>query len=270
MTERDNPSAGTFLAQKKNGSIYYRSSFTYKNKHISLGSFPTQKQAHSAYLEALLLTRSQDITPMDYPSNACLSFEKWVILCNFKDNDLYFPTPIYVRKHYFSYYLNEQTELKFSIDDLFYYASHKIMQRGGHYFVSDYGMQVNILSRYGIKNYGVRGMDYDLINNDPLDFRYENVEILNTYHGVRLTTYCKKEKYQARIHVNGYYVIGYYDSPIHAAIAYNKAIDTLHKLGCTRQFSQNYIEGISPSSYAQIYRTITMPDKILQYGNMRR
>lgn len=265
MTGYDNPAAGTFPAKKKNGFLYYRSSFTYKNKHISLGSFHTQKQAHQAYLEALSLTRSPDMSLMDYPSGAYLPFEKWVILCNFKDNNLYFSTPIYVRKHYFSYYLDERTELKFSIDDLFYYASHKIMRRDGHYFVADYGMQVNILSRYGIKNYGVRGIDYNLINGDPHDFRYENVEILNTYHGVRLTTYRKEEKYQARIHVNGYYVIGYFDSPIHAAIAYNKAIDTLQKRGCKKQFSQNYIEGISPSSYAQIYRSIPMPNRILHF-----
>lgn len=265
VTEYDNPAAGAFPAQKKDGTSYYRSSFTYKNKHISLGSFQTKEEAHGAYLEAHQLISDVSLQLMDYSRKQYLSFEKWVILCNFRDNNLYFSTPIYVRKHYFSYYLDEHTELKFSIDDLFYYASHKIMQRGGHYFVADYGMQVNILSRYGIKNYGVRGVDYNLINNDPYDFRYENVEILNSYHGVRLTTYRRKEKYQARIHVKGYYIIGYYDSPVHAAIAYNKAIDTLQAKGCPKQFRPNYIEGISPSAYAQIYRTITMPDKIIQF-----
>ena len=46
--------------------------------------------------------------------------------------------------------------LKFDIDDLFYYSSHKILKRQGHLYVNDYGMQITILNRYGIKNYGVR------------------------------------------------------------------------------------------------------------------
>lgn len=29
---------GVYEARKKSGEIYYRASFTYKNKHISLGS----------------------------------------------------------------------------------------------------------------------------------------------------------------------------------------------------------------------------------------
>ena len=44
--------SGVYSAKKKDGTIYFRSSFTYKNKHISLGSFATEKEAHKAYLEA--------------------------------------------------------------------------------------------------------------------------------------------------------------------------------------------------------------------------
>ena len=50
--------AGVYLATKKDGSIYYRSSITFKNKHISLGSFSTEDDANNAYLEALELTSS--------------------------------------------------------------------------------------------------------------------------------------------------------------------------------------------------------------------
>ena len=32
---------GVFQAKKKNGSLYYRSSLTYRAKHISLGSYDT-------------------------------------------------------------------------------------------------------------------------------------------------------------------------------------------------------------------------------------
>lgn len=265
MTDNIKPLAGAFQAQKKDGTIYYRSSFTYRNKHISLGSYDTALEAHEAYLEAGNLVNSPQLSLTDYHKDNLLSFEKWIILCNFRDNNLYFSTPIYVRKHYFSYYLDEYTELKFSIDDLFYYASHKIMRRGDHYFVADYGMQVTILSRYGIKSYGVLGKDYNLINGDVHDFRIENIEILNTYHGVREVTHRGKRGYQSRIHLKGYYIVGYYDTDVQAAIAYNKAIDILKKNGCKKQFKQNYMEGLSPSVYADIYYKTEISKKIVEY-----
>ena len=40
--------AGAFKAQLKNGNYYYRSSITYKNKHISLGSYDTEEEAQEA------------------------------------------------------------------------------------------------------------------------------------------------------------------------------------------------------------------------------
>lgn len=46
--------SGAFSAKTKDGTIYYRSSLTYKRKHISLGSFPTEEEAHLAYKEGLL------------------------------------------------------------------------------------------------------------------------------------------------------------------------------------------------------------------------
>jgi len=266
LTDSPKNLPGTFTARKKDGSIYYRSSFTYKNKHISLGSFENCEMAHEAYLEAGRIIADNDISIINYSSKSALSFEKWVVLCNFRDNNIYFPTPIYIRKHYFSYYLDPHTELKFSIDDLFYYASHKIMRRNGHYFVADYGMQVTILGRYGIKNYGVLGKDYNLINGDIYDFRYENIEILNSYHGVRQVTHRGRSMYQARIHIKGYYIIGYYKTTLEAAIAYNKAIDILSSKGCRKQFKQNYMEGISASIYANIYHDLKISSKILQYN----
>ncbi len=267
MTDSFKNLPGTFKATKKDGSIYYRSSFTYKNKHISLGSYDTAASAHMAYQEAGRIISDTGLGIINYSSRSPLSFEKWVVLCNFRDNNIYFSTPIYMRKHYFSYYLDPHTELKFSIDDLFYYASHKIMRRGEHYFVADYGMQVTILGRYGIKSYGVLGKDYNLINGDIHDFRYENIEILNSYHGVSHVTHRSKPMYQARIHLNGYYIIGYYKTALEAAIAYNKAIDILISKGCTKQFKQNYMEGISASMYADIYHNLKISSKIMQYNS---
>lgn len=184
---------GVYTAQKKDGTLYYRASFTYKNKHISLGSFPEERQAHEAYCEALSLIEAPFTDIDHFPKKGHLSFEKWVSIINFRDNGLYFSTPIYVYPKYFYYYLSRQIRLTFDIDDLFFYSSHKIMQRKGHLFVADYGMQLNIVNRYGIKNYAVLGKDYRFINGDCHDFRYENIEILNVYQGVSQVTHRGKK-----------------------------------------------------------------------------
>lgn len=268
---------GSFQATKKDGTIYYRSSITYKNKHISLGSFPTDEEAHTAYLQASTLISDKSLTIDSYnkdaifsfedscSKDAILSFEKWVILINFRDNNIYFSTPIYVRPKFFYYYLTQKIRLTFDIDDLFFYASHKISRRGGHLFVADYGMQLTINARYGIKNYAVLDKDYRFINGDIYDYRYENIEILNTYHGVSLSDMKEKKKYCAKLHLHGNYTIGYYETALEAAIAYNKAIDIVKRNGCTKNFMVNEMEGISPSVYANIYSKLKVSEKILNY-----
>lgn len=257
---------GVYKTTKKDGSVYYRSSLTFRQKHISLGSFDSPFLAHQAYLEGLnLLDVSKNLTITDYQSHFALSLDKWVSLINFRDNGLYFGTPIYVFPKYFHYYLSLDTVLKFDIDDLFYYSSHKIMKRNGHLFVADYGMQVNIMNRYGIKNYARLNKDYRFINGDETDFRYENIEIFNTYHGVTPFFKNGKKYYKCAIHINGNFVVGNYPSALEAAIAYNKAIDILKGKGITKNFSQNYIEEISPSAYAQIYYELEISPKIQNY-----
>ena len=258
---------GVFEATKKDGTIYYRASLTHKTKHISLGSYATAQEAHNAYLEAkqLLPGTESSLSLKDYnPHTHVLSFDKWVTLINLRDNGMYFATPIYIRNRYFHYYMSPTHILKFDIDDLFYFASHKIMKRGGHYFVADFGMQVSILSRFGIKSYAVVGRDYDFINGDNTDFRRENLDIYNQYHGVLLQTDSATSitRYLARIHVNGYYNIGIYDTMEEAAIAYNKAIDILHKQGVGRSYVPNYLEHVSPKTYADIYASLKVSPKL--------
>ena len=244
---------GVYQATKKNGETYYRSSITYRRRHISLGSYHDALLAHLAYRSASrLIAEGSALTLENYRPTSVLSFEKWVILLNFRDNGIYLSTPIYIRPRFFYYYLSPNHVLKFYTDDLFYYYSHKIMRRGSPYFVADYGMQVNIASRYGIKNYAVCGVDYDFLNGDPTDFRRENLCIRNTYHGVR-------------IHINGYYKVGVYDTVTEAAIAYNKAADILKKNGLRKNFLQNYVEGISPSTYAEIYSALSISPRIINY-----
>lgn len=256
---------GVYQAQKKDGSTYYRASITYKQKHISLGSYSSASMACAAYLEASSLLSSEELSLSDYSKFRLLSFEKWVCLLNFRNNDIYFSTPIYMRKNYFEYYLSPSYILKFDVDDLFYYSSHKIMRRGRHFFVADYGMQVNIASRYGIKNYAVKGRDYLFVNGDDMDFRYENIKILNSFHGVTKKETAKGLRYVAKIHINGNYTIGSYPTDIEAAIAYNKAIDLLKKAGVTKKFLPNYLENLSPMAYADIYAKVPVSDKILHY-----
>lgn len=256
---------GVFQAEKKNGDIYYRSSLTHRGKHISLGSYDNPESAHRAYLEGNLLLSNSAITLVQYTDSSLLSFEKWVCLLNFRDNNIYFSNPIYVGQKLFYYYLSPSHVLKFDMDDLFYYSSHKIMCRGNHYFVADYGMQVNIAGRYGIKNYGVCGVDYHFTNGDTTDFRRENIVIANTYHGVRSCTHKKTDCYSARIHINGNFLIGYYDTPVEAAIAYNKAIDILKKNGVTKNYVPNYVDEIPPSKYADLYSQLQISEKIIAY-----
>lgn len=254
---------GVYAAQKKDGTVYYRSSLTYMRKHISLGSFLTASEAHQAYLEASVLIRGENKTHIDaYKKTHILPFEKWVCLINFRDNRMYFSTPIYVRPRFFYYYLSPSAVLKLDIDDLFYFSSRKIMKRGGHYFVADFGMQVNILNRFGIKNYAVCGRDYRFLNGDETDFRRENLEILNQFHGVLIETKNGTARYRARIHVNGNISIGIYDTMTEAAIAYNKAIDILTKAGSRKRYVPNYIEDISPKVYADIYSMLPVSPKL--------
>lgn len=257
---------GVYQATKKDGTIYYRSNITFQNKHISLGSFPEETLAGKAYEEAGILLSNQQIT-LENIDFSCylLSFEKVITLLNFRDNHFYIKTPIYLRKGYFSYFLSPSEELKFDIDDLFYYSSRKIMRRQGHLFVNDYGMQVSIASRYGIRNYAVCGRDYFFVNGDSLDYRYSNILIQNPYHGVNRIEKRGKVRYKAIIHINGNYVIGTYSTEIKAAIAYNKAADLAKKYGIQKNFPENYIIDISAKEYADLYTKLSISPKYIQY-----
>lgn len=257
---------GVYLAKKKDQTIYYRSNITYKNKHISLGSFSTEEQAHQAYLEAEHILLHPDVSlehKLYHPK--FLNFEKVVTLINFRDNRIYIKTPIYLHANYFSYYFSNGEEFKFDIDDLFYYSSHKIIRRGGHLFVNDYGMQTNILSRYGIRNFAVAGRDYTFANGDATDYRYSNIIIVNRYYGVNTAIRKGKECYEVRIHINGNFLVGVYKSEITAAIAYNKAVDMAIAHGIKKNFAENYIPDLSAKEYAQIYSELKLSKKYIDY-----
>ena len=205
----------------------------------------------------LKVLENNSISLDDFQVFSHLKYEKAVILINFRDNGICFGTPIYLRKDYFNYYLSADRVFTFDLDDLFYFSSHKISSRGGHYFVADYGSQISLGSRFGLKAYSVAGRDCVFINHDPMDFRRENLEILNTYHGVILTP--DKRSYIARIHTSGYTRIGTYETALEAAIAYiayNKAVDILSRNPASKNYPVNYIDEVSGKVYAEIYNSV--------------
>lgn len=255
---------GVYTAQKKDGSTYYRSSVTYRGKHISLGSYPTEEQASNAYCEADEILRQKRYSIADYSLTHRLSPDKFVILINFREHGIYFKTPIYLRPHYFEYYLSKDMILIFDRDDLFFYANHKIMVRGGRLFYCDYGNQYGILSRYGLKSYAVEGRDYRFVNGNSHDYRYANLQSINIYTGVQQITADGRTKYQAVIHVNGNYQIGTYDSAEMAAIAYNKAANILNENGISKRYIKNYIAGLSKQEYLSYYEEIQISPKLYQ------
>jgi hypothetical protein len=260
--------SGVYLAMKKDGTIYYRSNITYHNKHISLGSFDSEIDAHTAYLDADKLLTNPNFTIINsFRKCKLLSYDKIVSLLNFRDNRIYMKTPIYLRSTYFLYFLSASYELKFDIDDLFFYSSHRILKRQGHLYVNDYGMQISLLSRYGIRGHAVAGKDYLFVNGDTTDYRYSNISVINKYTGVYAIESKGQTRYKAQIHINGNYTIGTYSTESKAAVAYNKAIDMALSSGVDKNFTPNYVLEYSAKEYADIYTKIKISKKYIEYLN---
>lgn len=264
-------SKGVQIAYKKNGEIYYKSSITYRNKHISLGSYQDLEQAQEAYREAVSILTIHHTKVLDHTDKSVLSFEKWVILHNFRDTGYYIGNPIYMYRSYFSYFLNEHIELKFDTEDLFFYAAHKIHLRNGYLFYYDHGEQRNVLARYRIRNFAVEGKDYCFKNGDHYDFRHHNIEVIHPYIGVNKETRKGKLVYTARIHLDSTQVIGSYPTEIEAAVAYNKAVDLLliHQKQ-NRSFEKNYIPELNEEAYTALYKKIKISHNLLQPAMQKR
>ena len=216
-----------------------------------------------------ILTLVPGLNMIDFPNliqeHIYKSPESKSELYDYKDDSLVIEDDRDLPK-YFDYYLTETHVLKFDVDDLFFYSTHTIMHRGGHLFVSDYGMQLNILNRYGIKNFAVPGKDYRFVNGDNSDFRYKNIDIINRYYGVKKQEENGRISYLSKIHINGDFLIGRFRSETDAAIAYNKAVDTLTGNGIQIQYTKNYIDGMSSQTYLDTYEKIRLPKKIRDYN----
>ena len=256
---------GVYKRVDSKGRDRFVASFTYRSKHISLGSFEKMETANSAYNEALELVSDKSQKSLDdYESAMSLNFEKWITIINFRDNGLYIKNPIYLRRKFFEYYLSPTEVMKFSAEDLFYYSNHKIIRRGRHFFVADYGMQANILHRYGIRSFAVAGKDYIFLNGDNLDFRYENLKIINRYTGVRLEKQFPKPSYVVKIHIKGSVIVGRYTDEVTAAIAYNKAVRLLMDGGFKRKYELNYIDTLNKTEYENRLNEVKLSKRFLR------
>lgn len=261
---------GVAKAKKKDGTVYYRSSMTIQSKHISLGSFDSEEKASKAYEEAVQIVRKNKYRLEDYNDDFTLDFMKFVILMNYRETGIYFKTPIYLQTGHFYYYLSPDRYLIFDREDLFFYADHKLQIRGGYLFVCDYGSQYSILSRYGIKAYAKKGKDYIFVNQNEYDFRYENIRIINEYMGVTQIEQGQQALYECVIHIKGNFLVGRYNDKNTAAIAYNKAVDTLASHGIKKKYVKNFITEYSSEEYHRIYENVSISEKIIQYTSSEK
>ncbi len=255
---------GIFKTAKKDGTVYYRASVTYRGKHISIGSSENMEEAVSMYETAVKVVKG-DCVIEEYYNYTAVPFKKYITLINFRDHRIYIKNPIMLRRSFFSYFLDPETELKFDMEDLFYYSEHAIMKRGRHLFVCAYGLQENILSRYGIGSFAVPGKDYIFVNGDDTDLRYSNIRVINPYSGIKAIDEGRNTVYETKIHINGDWKLGRFPSFEMASVAYNKALDEARKHSLKPRSSYIYIEELNARQYAELYSSIRLPQKYLDY-----
>ena len=104
---------GVYIAKKKDNTEYYRVSFTFKNKHISLGSFDDIKKAEKVYKNAVAIINDSseymvnpELHTTTYNASLAIPFDKFITLINYRDNGIYIKTPIYLCKKFFLYFLS--------------------------------------------------------------------------------------------------------------------------------------------------------------------
>ncbi len=239
----------------KNSGTEYQLYYKYKNKRIYLGAYQTFALASSAFLEAEEVVISK--ISIDCASHLTLPFHKVVSLINFRDNGVFFKNPIYICGDYFKYYVSKDTVFSFDNNHLFFFSTNKIAIRGNYIYTQDGITQRNILSRFGIPSHSVCGKDYLFKNNNPYDFRKDNLHIVRHYLGV---TYVKKNGlpvYVTKIFFNKSIVVGHYSSEVEAAIAYNKAADLLTKHTQT-EYMHNDIPYLTQAEYNALYESVTI------------
>ena len=78
---------GVYIAKKKDNTEYYRVSFTFKNKHISLGSFDDIKKAEKVYKNAVAIINDSseymvnpELHTTTYNASLAIPFDKFITL----------------------------------------------------------------------------------------------------------------------------------------------------------------------------------------------
>jgi len=247
----------------------YKLYFVYNKEKIYLGSYATYEKAQEMLSEAEALMQIPDHTIPDF-NKYKMDYKKVISLCNFRDNKRFIKNPIYIYSNYFHYYLSKDCILTFDVKDLFYFSTYKIRKRGNYLYTQDSVSQKSILSRFGILNHSVLGKDYYFKNNDPYDFRKENLEIINTYKGVTKKEKADGDIYIANIYIDSNLIIGYYNTEIEAAIAYNKAIDLIIDHTPNKTYTPNLIPYLTKDEYQNIYNNLTVSPRLLHMDHHRK
>jgi hypothetical protein len=255
----------------KNNQITYRVYYPYYKKKIYLGLYKDLASATHAYDYVDQIMHSQkNLATCVQTSKAFISFHKLIILLNYRDTKLYFNKPIYLDGYFFSYYLDENTKLIFDKEDLFFFSTHTLGKRGGYLYVENGISQTSLLSRFGIPNYSKVGKDYFFKNENPLDFRRENLIVNNTFIGVSKEIKYKKEVYVARITLKNTLIIGYYETATQAAIAYNKAAMLLMDKNPKKQYTLNTLDYLTASEYSQIYESVAVSPRLFTTASQKK
>ena len=247
----------------------YKLYFVYNKEKIYLGSYASYEKAQEILAEAEALMQDPHHLIPDF-SKYKMDYKKVISLCNFRDNKKYIKNPIYIYTNYFHYYLSKDCILTFDLKELFYFSTYKIHKRGNYLYTQDNVSQKSILSRFGILNHSVVGKDYFFKNNDPYDFRKENLEIIKSYKGVTKKEKADGDIYIASIYIDSNLIIGYYASEIEAAIAYNKAIDLISDHTPQKLFTPNLIPYLTSDEYQSIYSSITVSPRLLHLEHQRK
>lgn len=246
----------------------YKLYFVQDNKKIYLGIYPSLASAQQIELEAKALMAA----PRGLPSfeDYQMDYKKVIVLCNLRDHKKYIRNPIYIYPEYFHYYLSKTCILTFDLKDLFYFSTYKIRQRGQYLYIQDSISQKSILSRFGILQHSVPGKDYIFKNKNCLDFRKENLQLINPYKGVRKRQRKGELFYTCTIYHDQNLTVGHYHSEIEAAIAYNKAIDLLLAQGIHKNFIPNTIPFLTQHEYTRIYDSIVLSPYFFKKECIRR
>lgn len=244
-----------------NGKTHYKIYFVYESNKIYLGTYPSMETAEKALVEAEALMKHPQ-GPPQFELAPTLNYKKIVSLCNLRDYKKYMKNPIYLYATYFHYYLSKNCILVFDSKDLLYFSTYKIYKRGNYLYTQDSISQQNILARFGIPNHSVINKDYFFKNNNPYDFRSENLIVVNSYKGVTKKIKDNSTIYVAYIYIKTNLIIGHYESEIEAAIAYNKAIDLLRQQGLFRDYTYNVIPYITETEYRAIYDRLTLSPRL--------